>query len=369
MRKKYLNSHYALRITLYTFLLFAFSVKVCALDFKEDFRLRIHNDIGGSIEVSSNQGKDWRTLGFVLYPTNKTNPKGFTASKWAEAGCVAATSVNAIHIKVANPKKIFSILPKDFLSVPKGYHSYLSPDSAIYTDISAGSVIFGGEYSSFVGNRVLTEEARIAGPLKIGQNFTILVDKPKEMPKEIDFENKFGGKVTILYPGQDPKIIGEVLRPVFGVGRFAGSRFISSGRIRANHPGVIDISMSVGDKVGGFQIIPSNHAESPEMASSKILTQWMIVGSPKVQGVSLEGTAPLFKYFLKPEYNEDDLNYSDWDQRILKRFLVEVKYENDDLWEPMPIYTMNPNEELPDEAMTFLQNVAQIRILFPMETH
>ncbi|HTY12789.1 MAG TPA: hypothetical protein VMD02_01225 [Candidatus Omnitrophota bacterium] len=338
-----------------------------SLEFTEAFRIRLVDSRDGSVEVSLDQGKTFLTLGHVIYPTAAVNPKGFTASQWIGTGEVAASAVNAIHIKVDGAKTIFSILPRDFLNIPKGYNSYLSPDSTIYTDLDAGKGIFGGDYSPYVGNKVYIFDKPLNSAPKIGDIITIVVTRPARWPKEIDLENRFGGRVTVVYPDGSSEVVAEVLRPVAGVGRFSGSRFISAGRIRANHPGVIDISTSVGDKVGGFQIIPSGHAQSPEMGGARTLTQWMVVGPTRVGGASLEGVAPLFKYFLKPEYNEDDLSGEGWESKLLSRYLVEVKYKESDRWQPMPIFTMNADEELPEEANRALEKVTNIRILFPIQ--
>ena len=93
----------------------------------------------------------------------------------------------------------------------------------------------------------------------------------------------------------------------------------------------------------------------------------MVVGPPQVTGTSLEGASPLFKYFLKPQYNEEDINASDWENKFLSRFLVEVKIKDKDDWRPMPIITLNPDEDLPDWANIALEKVEQIRILFPLQ--
>jgi len=347
-------------------LLLLFACTAFGLDSVESFRVRLNNSVNGSIEVSSNQGNNWETIGLVLLPTDKVNKKGFTASQWALSGEVAASAVNAIHIKVDNAQTIFSILPKDFMSALKNYNSYLSPDSSLYTNFQAGEGIFGGGYAPFVGNKVYISDKPLNKPVSIGDVITIIVTKPQKWPKAMLFDNKFGGRVSLVYSNGDEEIVGEVLRPVLGVGRFAGSRWITAGRIRASHPGVIDISTSVGDRVGGFQIIPSNHAQSPEMGGARTATQWMVVGPPKVTGASLEGAAPLFKYFLKPQYNADDINAPDWDNRFLSRFLVEVQLKGKDKWQPMPIYTLNADEDLPEEANRALEKVTQIRILFPV---
>ena len=330
----------------------------------EAFYIRVHNSSQGAIEVSS--GDSWVQIGQVIYPIDKVNQKGFTASQWISPGMVAATAVNAVHIKVSEPQTIFSILPMDFLKIPRGYNSYLSPDSSIYTSIPAGNGIFGGEYSPFVGNEVVIGGVKLTRPLAAGDVFDIRVERPVKWPRSIVFENRFGGAVTVKYPGGDEEVVAEVLRPVQGVGRFAWTRFINPGRIRANHPGVIDISTAVGDKVGGFQIIPNKHAQSPEMLSARVLTQWMVVGPTKVSGQSPEGLEPLFKGFLKPQYDPEAIFAPNWQEKMLKQYVVEVKMEGEEGWKPMPIYSLSADEELPPEANKALIKVKEIRILFPL---
>ena len=182
-------------------------------------------------------------------------------------------------------------------------------------------------------------------------------------PEAIIFQNKYKGKVLLKYPDGSSKVVAYVLRPVAGVGRFAGTKYLNSGRVRANHAGVIDISTSDSGRVGGFQIIPSSHAQSPEMRVAKYMNQWMVVGPVDLSGKSLEGVAPLFRYYLKPQYNGDDIFARDWEQKFLSRFLVEAKIKGK--WKPLPIFAMYPGEDLPQEANSYLKDVEEIRILFP----
>ena len=349
-------------------------------EFAEAYRIKLVNVAGGSIEVSSDKGVSWTRVGKVLYPTSSISNNGYTASKWIPDGHVAAVAVNAIHVKtgfntVEARGVIFSILPKDQLQVPSYYNSYLSPDSSIYTDIKAGTSIFGGEYSPFTGNFVSTADA--SGKLdhigpgfvpQIGESIVIVVDRPVKYPKEIVFENRFGGLITLKYLDGEEKIIGVVLKPVMGVGRFIGTQYVDIGRVRANHPGVIDISTSPLNEVGGFQIIPSGHGMSEEMVNARVLTQWMVVGPVSATDRSPEGVAPLFKYFINPRYIPADIMDADWDSKALSRFLVEVKLKGDDSWRVMPSFSLDPDlgKPLPIWANRALENVTEIRILFPV---
>lgn len=342
------------------------------------YRIRIANVTNGSIEVSNEAGKRWYQVGRVLYPTQKVNKDGYAASRWVKNGEIAATAVNAIHVKtgydeVNNKGVIFSILPKDQLRPPRDYRSYLSPDSSIYTDIAAGEKIFGGGFAPFVGNKVFfSRQTSYLYPItsdyqpSLGDVYTIVVKRPLDYPKEIVFENTFGGRITIRYFGNREKVIGTVLRPVQGVGRFEGTLYASTGRIRANHAGVIDISTSPLGQIGGFQIVPAEHGS--DLKYVRELTQWMVIGPPLVGEGSLEGVAPFFRYFLQPDFRADDiLDEDNWEQRLLSRFLVEVKLKGEDNWRAMPSLALDRNKELPKWAASALDKVSYFRILFPIE--
>lgn len=345
--------------------------------FIEIYRIKIVNEARQPISVSTDQGGTWNEIGKVLNPANRVNDQGYTASLWVRTGEVAATSVNAIHLKSGNNVKddkgiIFSILPKEFTrSTGSNYNSYLDLGSSIVTDIPAGQTLFGGGYSPFVGNKFYINDVLCSGECspRVGDVITIVVERPKKYPSEIDFENRFGGEITMKFPDGEEKLIGEVLRPVMGVGRFTGTQFTETGRIRANHAGVIDVSTSPIGLIGGFQIIPALHGMSPEMVNARIKTQWMVVGPPKVSDPSIEGQAPLFKYFIMPEYNSTDFDSDQWQTKLLQRFLVQVKYKNSSHWESMPIIYLDPdlNKPLPTAADRALENVANIRILFPVD--
>jgi hypothetical protein len=344
-------------------------------DLVEIYRVKIANEVNGAIEVSKDQAKSWNIVGKVLYPTTKVSKYGYAAAAWVNPGEVAAAAVNSIHIKTGSlevERTIFSILPKEFLQPPNKYRSFLSHNSSIYTDINAGESIFGGDYSPFVGNEVLL--ARDASSVviipeqyvpKVGDSYIIVVKRPKVLPKEIIFENRFGGQITLNYYSGERKIVGTVLRPVVGVGRFEGSKYIDPGRIRANHAGVIDVSVSPKGSLGGFQIVPALHGSS--MRYVKRMTQWMVIGPKDAADPSLEGIAPFFRGYIHPRYSPDDIYDNDWEEKLLSRYLVEAKYEGNDEWQPMPIYSLKRRWPLPGWANRVFDKVAYIRIFFPVE--
>ena len=344
----------------------------------EQFRICVDNRAGGEIAVSSDQGATWLTIGQVLRWTGKVNPNGYTASAWAMPGSVAATAVNAIHLKTRNDPTTgrgttFSLLPVEFAGPRETWHSFLSPDSSIYTDLPAGEGIFGSQWAPYVDDPVFVERAGQLVRLPPdyvpaeGDRLVIIVCKPLAYPKSITFDNVFGGLITLERADGTIERIGQVLKPVFGVGRFEGGVFTGLGRIRANHPGVIDVSVSRPGKIGGFQIIPAGHAMSPEMGNARRLTQWMVVGPLTAGEGAWEGVAPLFAYYLRPKYSPHDLDAPDAVDRLVARFLVEADVKGRG-WGPLPIVELDPDlaKPLPESAFTALEGVQRIRILFPM---
>lgn len=328
------------------------------------FNILIENKKDGKIIIE--EGEEQKIIGTVLSAAGTVNRQGYTASGWARAGTVAATAVNAVHIKVgqAGTKGVlFSMLPKELYEKPKNYKSYYDSSSAIVTDMPAGTLMFGGEFSPFVGNKVflVKGEERIPIPEDYspveGDTVEIHVEQPLMLPEEIEFENRFGGFIRLRYVDGREKVIGQVLKPVAGVGRFEGSVYADVGRIRANHTGVICVSTSPVGKIGGFQIIPDNHGMSPEMKFARLLTQWMVVGPPSVDDPSTEGTAPLFSYFIRPVYFPLGQRGRTLDQ-MLDMYIAQARINGGE-WQRMPAVTGRVDDALVD--------VTHIRILFPLK--
>ncbi len=350
--------------------------------FRERHRIVIENEPSGRIFAVKDNGTTWEAIGRVLYPCQKINPRGYTASKWAKPSAVAATAVNAIHIKTGDNTleakgMVFSLVPFEMVNPPGYYSSFLSPDSSIYTDIKAGTSIFGEEYSPFVGNPVYFQRGATAETVLLNEEFVpmagdriiIRVLEPFVPPKAVVFENREGGNVLLVMSGDQEQVIGEVLKPVHGVGRFQGTKYAGVGRIRANHTGVIDISTSPVNKTGGFQIIPSNHALSPEMGNASRLTQWMVVAPVPGQEEFLEGMPPLFSNYLRPVYSDVALESSGWLNDVLRRYIVDVKIRGSNSWQPMPEFDIDPDPKkaLPAWTADAISDVTHIRIFFPVE--
>lgn len=348
----------------------------------EIYRIRIVNDANGMIAASRDGGATWEVIGHVVTYTQKVSDQGYTASKWVPISTVAATAVNAIHIRTGyNAKQdkgvVFSIVPADLLSAEaqrkRAAVSYLSPDSSIYTDIPPGTKLFGGDWSPILGNPIALETPAGLTPLpenyvpKQGDVFIIRVMQPLDTPQMFVFENRFGGLITEVGWDGTTKVIGQVLKPVQGIGRFTGSVYTDVGRLRANHAGVIDISVSRFGDMGGFQIIPREHAMSTEMERARTMTQWMVIGPLNALDPSWEGVAPLFLDYLHPSWAADDWDSPDWLRRVTSRVLVSVRIKDGD-WTGMPAFALNPDmtAPFPDWANTALKDITHIRILLPV---
>ena len=97
----------------------------------------------------------------------------------------------------------------------------------------------------------------------------------------------------------------------------------------------------------------------------------MGIGPTGVNDMSLEGMAPFFRYFIHPSYSDTDLTAENWYERLLDRFLVEVMYEGEDEYVPMPVYEINDfysTRSLPEWCNSALQYISHIKVLFPIQT-
>jgi len=170
----------------------------------------------------------------------------------------------------------------------------------------------------------------------------------------IDIENRPGGRV-LFWNDHGLSIIGRVIRPVRGVGRFGGTQFQDVGRIRANHTGVIDISTSPRGSIGGFQILPLLHAGSEEMKNAWQLTQWMILASPE-GSAQITGKAPLFNSLLKPGAARNEQLWDMW-SNYLGRSLILCR-KNGDKWTNLP--------ERSGRNDSALSEITHLRIYIPL---
>jgi len=308
----------------------------CALAGGAPYRIVLEAFPGGDITVHSEKAGVVR-LGKVLSVPSSTRWPAFTASRWGNPGTVVATAVNALHILVDIEKgrgRTVSILPKETFAPASGETAFF------LTDIPPGRGIFGA-WAPTVGSKVIWEES---------QNPAIIV-VPEETPWFVEIENRPGGRIT-AWTGSGPIVLGRVARPVAGCGRFGGTQFQEVGRIRANHPGVIDVSTSREGFVGGFQILPLEHAESPEMSSAWKLSQWL-VAAPKPGG--FVGRKPLFSSGFVPGPSKEEKLWDVW-STYGRRSLVLARILGGP-WQWMP--------EATGRNDTALKDITHLRLYFP----
>jgi len=295
-------------------------------------------------------------LGKVKDTPNFTRWPSYTASKWGKKGTVCASAVNAIHILYAlegGKGRTFSVLPAETIAPAAGH------GNAFIIDDPAGTALFGA-FSPAVGSKVsIVDSQGTIKPFNIaslsGKGCYLVIHALKEGSDFLlDIENRPGGR-AILWNDRGAYVIARVIRPVGGVGRFAGTLFQEKGRIRANHTGVIDISTSPYGRIGGFQIIPLIHAFSSEMFNSWKLTQWMIVAPVRAKGSFLAGKAPLFSGNLFPGPHRHEHLRSLW-ETYGKKPLILCRL-NGGKWRKLPSFSGRNDDAL--------KEITHIRIYFP----
>jgi hypothetical protein len=345
----------------------AFAFAAAPLNGGEAYRIRIENKPGGLVQVSSDCGYTYGTVGRVKTAAN-ARITGFGAASYAPQGTVCAVAVHGIRIKTGQSAEgvekaqiplIFSITPRQFADIPSGYGGHRPRSSGIITDIDAGSAIFRN-LAPLVGSRVFIERNRGLSPLPEdyipvgGETFVITVTRPDEAPSEVTFENRVGGKVTASYPDGSTKVITEVVRPVRGVGRYDGTTFTGVGAINTNHPGVITISTAPvcppetkegGPKEtrGGFMIQPYFHACELGDASPQV----MVVGPKDRSKPALEGVPPLFSGCI---------GLSWYPNRPGSSYRAQVRFDDGEWRDPPSVIGKVDNA---------LEKATAVRLLFP----
>jgi hypothetical protein len=146
-----------------------------------------------------------------------------------------------------------------------------------------------------------------------------------------------------------------VIRPLGGAGRFEGTLYQWRSRVRANHSGVIDVSTSDYGTVGGFQIIPWDHAiGSKEMQGAWGATQWMILAPPDGKSM-MGGTEPLFAGGLVPGPSRGERLWDLWSS-YGRKSLVLARVNGGE-WTTLP----NASGKTDDA----FKSVTHLRIYFP----
>jgi hypothetical protein len=259
-------------------LAFLLSVLGCVAWAESPYRICIENREGGRISVQSASGE--RFVGRVVRPVDAPDYFPFAASVFGKDSSITATAVNALHIRISEGKT-FSILPRDTGDFGLGN---------LITDVSPGSAIFG-PFAPRVGDAVeliSTNGASRRLPANyipaIGDRWRIHCPRASGTFESL---SRTESGTAILEEGTGSRVLGTVLSPVRGVGRFEGSQFAGPGTVRANHPGVICVSVSPFGVTGGFQIVPKEHLEKNRLERYLGAPQWLTVDAPA-------GSLPLF---------------------------------------------------------------------------
>jgi hypothetical protein len=296
-------------------------------------------------------------LGSVVKLPEQTRWPSYTASAWGTPGSVTASAVNAVHILMGvedGKGRTMSVIPQETIAPAAG------AGASIVLDSKAGTGFFGA-WAPPVGTKITLSsggsEHRPLESAKLPSQGDTLIFRVYEdnMPYMVEFENRPGGRVT-AWSSSGAEVIARVIRPVAGVGRFEGTLFQDPGRIRANHSGVIDVSTSPHGEIGGFQIIPWDHAlSSKEMQGAWQMTQWMIIAHPDGKSM-LGGTSPLFAGGLVPGAFEKETLWDLW-STYGRKPLVLARIDGGE-WGKFPAVSGRVDDAL--------KSVTHIRIYFPI---
>ena len=320
------------------------------------YEVRVPFTVGGEVLAALPDGRTI-PLGSVFMLPDKSRWPSYTASSWGKPGTVTASAVNALHLLVSiesGKGRTISLIPKETIAPAAG------PGASIVLDMKAGTGIFGA-WAPPTGTLVtITTAAGSTFPLSSGHipkegdvlSFRVSTE---QIPYFVEIENRTGGRV-VAWGKNGADLLARVIRPVQGVGRFEGTLFQEPGRIRASHAGVIDVSTSPNGVIGGFQIIPWDHAlKSKEMQGVWQMTQWLILAAPDGKSM-LGGKAPLFGGGLIPGPAEGEKLWDFW-STYGRRPLVLCRL-NGGPWEKLPIVSGKVDDGL--------KNLTHIRIYFPI---
>ena len=320
------------------------------------YEIKIPMEPGQDVTVRSTDGST-AVIGQVVALPQTTRWPSYSASAWGTPGEVCASAVNAVHMLVSVEKekgRTLSIIPRETIAPAAG------PGASVVISSTAGNGIFGA-WAPPVGSKVSvikdgTGERYALSPSdlpKKGDTLIITVQK-LDHGYMAEIENRPGGRVT-EWSKDGYHIIGRVIRPLAGTGRFEGTLFQKTGALRANHCGVMDFSSSQRGKIGGFQIIPWDHALlSKEMQGSWDMTQWMIIG-PVDGKAMMGGTFPLFKGVLVSGPSEGELLWDVW-STYGRRSLILAR-RNGGPWKKFP--------EVSGRNDYALKDVTHLKIYFP----
>lgn len=342
-------------IVLSLFLLVNISGKAAAYN---NFEIHIPCKTGSPVTAVFENGEIYELGNVIKIPKTSRYPS-YTASAWGTPGAVCASAVNAIHILkgVKNNKGItISIIPQETIAPAAG------TNAAFVISSQAGHGPFG-LFSPFVGSEVFVKDIngtrkRLGEKTRFRNTDLVIISvkqkKKENLPYMAEIENKPGGRV-IVWDKSGYRVIARTIKPILGTGRFAGTKFQTTSRLRANHCGVIDYSTSEAGAIGGFQIVPWEHSlTSKEMQNLWNLTQWMAI-APVTPEDKLKATFPLFKGALVPGGSESEKTESRYFTYGRKSLLL-VRY-NGGSWVKI--------DNVSGRSDYALKEITHLRIYFP----
>ncbi|MDR1019759.1 MAG: hypothetical protein LBL73_03290 [Synergistaceae bacterium] len=320
------------------------------------YEIRIPFEAGGHVTSVVPDGREF-DLGRVEKLPEQTRWPSYTASAWGKPGAVTASAVNAVHILIGvedSKGRTMSVIPKETIAPAAG------AGASIVLSAAAGTGFFGA-WAPPVGTKITVSGDEGIRPLESGslpvEGETLVFSVYEgDMPYMVEFENRPGGRVTAWSKSAGAEVVARVIRPVAGTGRFEGTLFQNAGRVRANHSGVIDVSTSPHGEIGGFQIIPWDHAlHSNEMQGAWSMTQWMIIAHPDGHSM-MGGSAPLFTGGLVPGTFSGEELWDIW-STYGRKPLVLARLGGGE-WGKLPVSSGRDDNALKD--------VTHLRIYFPI---
>lgn len=340
-------------------LIFAFSANAAG---RPLFEIRAEMKPGAPVTVTTAAGLE-REIGRVVKIPTTTRFPSYTASAWSKPGTVCASAVNAVHmvLEVKDGKgRTMSLIPAETIAPAAGAGASLVISS------TAGEGPFGA-WAPPVGSQVFIERGGKTEELGSfnapgGKHYTpkpgdVLIIKAEEfddLPYMVDIENRPGGRVIGWYK-HGYELLARVIKPVGGTGRFEGTLFQRTGAIRANHSGVIDVSTSPRGVIGGFQIIPWDHAiSSKEMQNVWNMTQWLVLG-PADGRSNMGGSVPLFKEGFVPGPAAGEEMWDVW-STYGRKSLVLPRYDNGK-WQRL--------KRADGKSMDALKSITELRLYYP----
>ncbi|MEG1602129.1 MAG: hypothetical protein RR340_00790 [Cloacibacillus sp.] len=326
------------------------------------FEIKAPMTVGAPVTVTTSAGATCVVGSVVKLPTTTRWPS-YTASAWSTPGTVCASAVNAMHMLLAvkqDKGRTMSIIPQETIAPAAG------AGASLVISTKAGEGVFGA-WAPPVGSKVFVERGGTVKEIssyntqagahylpRSGDVLIIKADEFDDLPYMVDIENRPGGRVIGWYK-RGYELLGRVIRPLGGTGRFEGTLFQRTGAIRANHSGVIDVSTSPRGVVGGFQIIPWDHAiSSKEMQNVWNMTQWLVIG-PADGKSKLGGSIPLFKEGLVPGPAAGEKLWDMW-STYGRKSLVLARY-NGGKWQRL--------KEADGKSDTALKEITDLRIYYP----